>query len=131
MSDDTNVAVVKPYYAIEEAYTNGYDRFHEADLPEDEEPTLDHFYGTAAHANIVLPNLRSMAGYDDTGPGTYTVDRKVAAIEPGCEEDDQAPAELVSASTVFDTLFQAWQLGAYDALNGDDRYESEHDLPQW
>ena len=129
MSDDTQIAVVKPYYQIEEAYTNGYKRFEDAETVDDDDPQIQHFYDTAAHANHVLPRLRSMAGFDDTGPGTFTVERQIAAIEPGCEEDEPAPAELVSSRILFDTLFNAWERGALDALKGNDRYETE--LPQW
>lgn len=116
------IAVVKPYYYKEQAYNKGYDRFEGAeDIPDDEEVRLDGFTQSATYANHVLPGLRSMAGYDDSGPGTYTIERQVAAIMPGCEEDEPAEAELVSSNYVFEELVDAWRSGAYDALDGRER----------
>jgi hypothetical protein len=130
MSDDSQIAVVKPYYQIDEAYKMGYNRFVGGEtVGEDEDPEIHHFYDTAAYANHVLPRLRSMAGYNDTGPGTYTVERQIAAIEPGCEEDEPAEARLVQSRFLFKTLSDAWERGAIDALRGKEEYASE--LPQW
>jgi len=120
------IAVVEPYYLTEEAYNKGYDRFVDAEAPDDAEPDLSGFTQSATYANHVLPGLRSMAGYDDSGPGTYTIERQVAAISPGCEEDRPAEAELVSSKRLFNVLVEAWSSGAYDAMDGRDRDPSDH-----
>jgi hypothetical protein len=115
------IAVVKPHYYTEKAYKKGYARFADQELPDDEMPSLEGFTQSAAYANHVLPGLRSMAGFDDSGPGTYTIERKVAAIHPGCEEDEPAEAVLVPSQRVFDCLIEAWRDGAHDAMAGRDR----------
>ncbi len=109
------IAVIKPYYLKEEAYKMGHDRFKdvEADIEEFE---LSHFKETATWANNVAPKLRAMAGFDDSGPGTYTVHRRVAAIEPGCEEDEPAEAELTDPHDIHEELVRAFDMGAYDAV---------------
>jgi|APHM01.1.fsa_nt_gi hypothetical protein len=129
MKGDTDTVVVKPHYRTEDAYDKGYDRFEDAETLHGEEPDLSHFYSSATHANHVLPSLRAMAGFEDTAGGCYTKEREVAVIHPGCEEDEPAPADLMSSQYVFEHYFEAWQMGAYDALEGRDRYHT--DLPQW
>lgn len=116
------IAVVKPYYLKEEAYRMGHDRFEGAgDGIEDFDPRdfeLSYFKGTATWANNVAPELRAMAGLADRGHGTYQSDRRVAAIKPGCEEDEPAEAELVSAREIFRELVEAFDMGAYDGVEG-------------
>jgi hypothetical protein len=124
MTDE--IAVVKPHYLIEEAYSQGYERFHPTDLPHGTERSLDPFYDTAEYSNRVLPGLRAMAGYEDRGHGTYTIERDVAAISPGCEEDEPADALLVSCAEVYEALTDAWSGGAWDAMGGAERRPDEH-----
>lgn len=118
---DGDVAVVKPYYLKEEAYTMGYDEFDDLTLAPDEEADLDGFTDTARYANHILPDLRAMAGFADGGHGTYQQGRQVAAIEPGCEEDEPAEADLTTAQEIFNELVDAWRQGAYDAIEGRER----------
>lgn len=120
------IAVVKPYYYTEQAYDKGYDRFADGDPVDDPFAGLDGFREGSTYANHVLPGLRSMAGYDDSGPGTWTVDREVAAIHRGCEEDEPATADLVHCERVFNALVKAWTDGALDALRGDERDPGEN-----
>jgi hypothetical protein len=112
------IAVVKPYYAKERAYNMGYERFEGMAGEEQERFDLAPFQSSAAYANHVLPSLRAMAGHDDRGYGTYTENRKVAAIKPGCEEDTPAEAQLTEAKYLLDELLDAWSAGAYDAAEG-------------
>lgn len=120
MTDD--IAVVKPLYATEEAYNMGYDRFEGvADEEEDIIWDFHHFTETAEYANNVAPDLRAMAGHADSGPGTYTINRKVAAIKEGCEEDEPAEAALIDARHVFEELVDAYRKGATDAAHGRER----------
>jgi len=117
MAFDTSgdVAVVKPDYLLEEAYRMGHDRFEDAEEPpEDEEVDLYPFKGSATWANHVAPRLRAMAGYADSGHGTYQEDRQVAAIHSGAEEDEPAEADLIDPHYLYRALVEAWDLGAYD-----------------
>lgn len=116
---DNDTAVVKPYYATEQAYRDGYERFEGINTAAEEEFGLEPFRQTAAYANSVLPSLRAAAGFGDPGGhGTYTENRTVAAVKPGCEEDNPADAELVDSRHILDELQQAWERGAYDAVEG-------------
>lgn len=117
------IAVVKPYYAKEKAYNKGFERFEDAEIEEPEDFDLGPFQSTATYANHVLPNLRAMAGHADGGHGTYTENRQVAAIKPGCEEDEPAEAELTEARFIFDELVDAWTTGVYDAVAGNEKGE--------
>lgn len=111
-----DVAVVKPYYLLEEAYRMGNDEFQDVEADEDEAEPIDlsPFKDSARWANHVAPDLRSMAGYADAGHGTYQQHRQVAAIHHGCEEDEPAEADLYDASHLFEALVEAWDTGAYD-----------------
>lgn len=122
---DGDVAVVKPYYALEEAYGMGYGRFEELDGEEAEGFDLAPFQSTAEYANQVLPSLRCMAGYADAGHGTYQQHREVAAIQPGCEEDEPAEANLRDASELHERLVDAFSSGAYDAVEGREKSPPE------
>ena len=117
------IAVVKIAYVEEEAYRMGYQRFEDAELPEDAEglESVSHFKETAKWANTIAPRLRAMAGLQDGGHGTYQIDREVAIIKPGCEEDEPAPAELTHSRAVYqEHVAEAFDRGAYDALDGRD-----------
>lgn len=122
------IAVVRPYYRTEDAYKMGYNRFDgvETGLPDDAEPDLSGFRSSAAYANNTLPTLRAMAGFADSKGGTYTVERQVAAIKDGHEEDTPAEADLLSSRHVLDRLMEAWESGAYDAMEG-----READIDRW
>lgn len=124
MSKD--IAVVKPYYLKEKAYNLGHSRFEDMDLPEGEDPEIHHFKESAKWANTVAPRLRAMAGFEDSKGGTYTKHRQVAAIKPGCEDDEPAEAELVDARHIYEELVDAWDMGARDGL--EDTYDPESAL---
>jgi len=119
------IAVVKPDYQIEEAYQMGHDEFGDMDIDgdPDEEFEFGHFTDSARWANHILPSLRAMAGYADSAGGTYTVERQIAAIKPGCEEDEPADAELMEGRHLFDRLVDAYRTGAYDAV--EDTYDPD------
>lgn len=118
---DGDIAVVKPYYAVEDAYGLGYDEFEDAEVPEGEDPDLEGYHSSARYANTILPRLRAMAGHGDAGHGTYQQGRQVAAIHPGAEEDRPAEATLTEARHVFDVLIEAFQMGVHDAISGTER----------
>lgn len=125
MTDET--AVVKPYYAHEEAYNKGYEEFDGTDPVEDPESfDLAPFHDSARYCNSILPDLRAMAGAADSGHGTYTGHRTVAAIEQGCEEDEPADAVLIHSSHIFELLVEAFNHGARDAALGNGK-----ELPEY
>lgn len=121
MTDDNTgtVAVVKPYYLLEEAYRMGHSEFEGMDEPNDDgDMDLSPFKSSARWANIIAPDLRAMAGYDDGGHGTYKLQRQVAAIHAGCEEDEPAEADLMHCGWIYDKLVEAWDMGALDGWEG-------------
>lgn len=126
MTED--IAVVKPHYLKEEAYNMGFERFEGMELEDDEEFDLAPFRDSATYANHVLPSLRAMAGFADGGKGTHTIHRQVAAVKPGCEEDEPAEAQLTDARFIFEELVEAWDCGAYDAVEGNGRGNLLEDL---
>ena len=114
-----DVAVVKPYYLLEEAYRMGHSEFEPLDEPpEDDDMDLAPFKDGARWCNHILSTLRAMAGYADGGHGTYQEHRQVAAIHPGAEEDEPAEADLIDAHTLFTELVDAWDTGALDGWEG-------------
>jgi hypothetical protein len=115
--NDGDVAVVKPHYLTEKAYSMGHDEFSDVEAESAEEIQFSHFTESARWANVIAPRLRSMAGAaDPTGKGTHTGHREVAAIHAGCEEDEPAEADLVSSSDLYEALVDAYRTGALDAV---------------
>lgn len=74
-----------------------------------EAENFDYFTDTATYANVVLPRLRELAGFDDSGVGTHTVDRTIVATDDRHSE----PFE-VNASDVLDGMVDAFIAGAHD-----------------
>jgi len=122
-----DVAVVKPYYLVEEAYRMGHSRFEDAEVPEDGDTdlyeSLSYFKEYAQWSNSIAPKLRAMAGYADAGHGTYRERRQVAAIHQGCEEDEPAEADLMPVRDLYDILVDAWETGALDGY--EDTFDPE------
>ena len=82
-----------------------------------EEVDFSEFTGGARWANVIAPRLRAMAGAADPGgKGTYTAHREVAAILPGCEEDEPAEADMVSSQRLYEALVDAYRTGALDSV---------------
>jgi len=54
-----------------EAYDMGYNEFSGADPMPPSEFDLSPFYSSARYANIIVPTIREMAGYEDSGHGTW------------------------------------------------------------
>ena len=117
------ISVVRPAYALEEAYRMGHDEFSDLRGEETENFEFRYFTDTARWANHILPKLRAMAGYADTAGGTYTDERRIAAIHPGCEEDTPAEARLIDGHHLFRSLVDAYRTGAYDAV--EDTYDPD------
>jgi hypothetical protein len=115
--NDGDVAVVKPHYLTEKAYSMGHDEFSDVEADSAEDVDFGQFTSTARWANVLAPRLRAMAGAADPGgKGTYTHHREVAAIHPGCEEDQPAEADLVGSERLFEALVDAYRTGALDSV---------------
>lgn len=115
--NDGDIAVVKANYVTEEAYEMGHDEFSDFESDSADDVEFHHFTESARWANVIAPKLRAMAGAaDPTGKGTYTEHRDVAAIRPGCEEDEPAEADLVTSRRLYEALVDAYQTGALDSV---------------
>lgn len=95
-----------------EAYEMGFDRFKGLSGEETEEFTFEPFTQSAEWANTILPRLRAMAGYSDSGYGTYTEENTVLVTS----EDPSAERE---SRYLFDELVDMYRNGAYDAVDPD------------
>ena len=121
---DGDVAVVKPHYLTEEAYRMGHDEFSDVEADSAADVEFHRFTETARWANVIAPKLRAMAGArDPTGKGTYTQHREVAAILPGCEEDEPPEADIYSSRVLYEAMVEAYQTGALDSV--EDTYYPE------
>lgn len=110
------IPVVVETEAKDEARAMGRDRFEGVEVENFENFDLGPFQSSAEYANSVLPRLRAMAGYGDAGRGTYQVDRPIAVIETGFEDDTPALAEIdTTAAHLYDELVEEWSTGAYEA----------------
>lgn len=116
-----NIKVVVIPEAKEEAYNMGYDRFQ--GIPEEEVygENLSHFKEYATFCNSIHPGIRAMSGYSDSGHGTYTINGQVVTVE--YPEDRPMDGEITEATYVEQELMEAFDCGAYDAMDGKDRYE--------
>lgn len=128
MPDEHTVAVVLEADAIDTAYAMGYDRFDEAPPEVDDTfEALSHYKETAEFINSVHPDLRALAGYVDSGPGTYTVKRKTVVVNVGNEDDSPMDGVQMDPQYVEDKLVRAFDQGALDSMNGDPAEPAECD----
>jgi hypothetical protein len=123
------IAVVNEADVLDEAYSMGYERFADvADMEHGGDESgyaVSHFKETAIWANNVAPSLRALSGMADGGHGTYQKRRDVAVIPVGSEDDVPAEASRIEADYVYDAAVNAFDAGAYDALEGNERGESD------
>lgn len=113
------VTIVDATRAKVEAYQMGHGRFSDLSGEEAEGFDLAPFKDSATWANHVAPQLRAMAGFADGGHGTYQQDRQVVAVTPQTEGDQPRDGELMeSARYIHDELVQAFDMGAYDGVEG-------------
>lgn len=114
------VKVIDEWRAKEEAYSDAYYRFSQGEEVSEEDFQFSHFTESATWANTVAPRLRSMAGYDDEGYGTYQTPVPIVLVsEP---DDDPATGQLLEEPWHFlDELVESYQSGAFDAATGKER----------
>lgn len=116
MDTPGDIAVVRVSYKIEEAYRMGHDEFSGVEADSAEEVEFHHFTESARWINVVLPKLRAMSGFGHRGRGSsHTIERQVAAIRSGCEEDEPAEADLYDSRRILDAMIDSYRMGALDA----------------
>jgi len=129
MSENIDVKVIVLPEAKEEAYRMGFDRFkdhkqevdsliEQGEMSEEERHDMSGFHQSATYANHVLLDLRAMAGFRDSGYGTYQIDGKVVTVE--FPEDRPMDGEITESHYIFDELIDTWHNGVYDALEGNE-----------
>lgn len=118
------IPVVKEATLLDEAYNMGFRRFDGAESSDPE--SLSHFKESAQFINSVAPSIRAMCGFSDSKGGTYQVrPDKMAVIPVGSGDDEPATAELIEPQYVHDAAMDAFDAGAYDAIEGNERGESD------
>lgn len=126
MSD--SVAVLIGHDPIVDAYDEGYEEFQH--LTEDEDNGFEFSYFTESDrwANNIAPGLRALAGFADSGTGTYRIERKVAVVDHADVDDVPADGVLMGSAEVYDALVDAYREGAHDAVRGAEWTEPEVEL---
>lgn len=103
----------------EQAYELGYERFDAVDVDEDE-IDLEGFRSGAEYANHVLPSLRALAGFEDSGYGTYQEGGEIAIVDEANLDDDPIQGASWTASDYLNVLVNRWHDGARDAIRGEE-----------
>lgn len=89
-----------------EAYEKGYEEF-EGFRSQGEKTDFASYRDMARYTNVIAPELRKLSGFEDSGPGTYTI---------GGEEEVEMYGE------VNDMFFS----GALDAVTGMEEDHTRH-----
>lgn len=122
MTEKDKIPVIEEAEVLSDAYHSGYKMHEDSDDPAAGEvhEVVEAVKGTALWANTIAPQLRAMAGYHDTGYGTFTTEREVALIPEGDGDDRPAEAVEMGGVHVYEALVDAFDVGALDALEGRD-----------
>jgi len=111
-----DIVVVEEARSKDEAEAMGFRRFEGMEIPAPHVDPVEPFHDSAQWANHVLPTLRCMAGYRDSGHGTWQIGGGIALIEDGEESDQPADAVKMQAGNYLGELVDAWHQGAYRAV---------------
>ncbi len=123
-----NITVVTEVEALDEAYDLGRQMYNDmtaADIAEAYpiRPTEHGQYDTS-----ILQELRAIAGFDDSGYGTYNQNADIALIECGNEDDVPAEATIIESRMFLDDVIEAYQRGAIDTVHHTVIDSDEYDL---
>lgn len=124
----STIAVIPEAEVLDEAYSMGYDRFSGAGtVGEESDPfeALNAFKEYAQFSDNVLPSLRALSGYVDSGPGTYTVEREAVVVPVGSGDDLPRDGQHIGVQFIHEKVTDSWERGAMDALEGNDRGEND------
>jgi len=111
-----DIVVVEEAWSKDEAEAMGHRRFRGMEIPAPHVDPVEPFHDSAQWANHVLPTLRCMAGFRDSGHGTWQIGGEIALIEDGDESDQPADAVKMQAGNYLGELVDAWHQGAYRAV---------------
>lgn len=111
MTED--IIVVREAHALDEAEAMAQRRY--SDLPREVVASEDFVVRTdgAEWANHIAPTLRCLAGYRDSGMGTWSVNGEIALIPDGCEQDRPSEALTLKASVFVSDVHKAYRETAY------------------
>ena len=127
-TETAEMTIVNVLSVAREAYDMGFDRFKGFRAIDNEDPIdLSHFKESASWANQVAPELRSMAGNADRGYGTYT-ERRDVIVTNTLESSHRQEGETVDSAELVKVVREAWDLGAYDSLHGEEKGENFDEL---
>jgi hypothetical protein len=130
--DASTIGVIPEDDVLDAAYRMGYQRFEDADSIEEEggDPleALSHFKEMATYCNSIAPRLRALAGYVDSGPGTYTVERDVVVVPGHAQDDVPRDGKHMGLTWVHEKVVDAFDRGALDALEGRDNGATAMDV---
>jgi|APHM01.1.fsa_nt_gi hypothetical protein len=125
----STIGVIPEADVLDEAYRMGYTRFEDAETVDEEDSDalegLSHYKEMASYINNVAPRLRALAGYVDSGPGTYQVERKVVVVPHHAQEDVPRDGKLMAIRYVHEAVQDAFDRGALDAMQGRDYGETD------
>lgn len=102
--------VINKDLVLEHAHDWGMTEF--ADIAGNADATPYDITGTDTYANIILPGLREMAGYEDAGAGTFTLMTDVVVVTPPVGYKYVTEGELVSSAQFLDEVVGAFFEGA-------------------
>jgi len=126
MSD--TITVVCEVDAKDEAHSMGYRRFADMTAPEIVEAWPIPYQEHGSWHRHIEPTLRCLAGYGDSGYGTYQQHQEVALIRDGDEADHPTDALLIDSMHLLDELTDAWCNGAHQAITDTLRQSDDYSM---
>jgi len=122
------ITVVCECDAKDEARSMGYRRYADMDAAMIVESWPLEYASHGSWDTHILPTLRCLAGYGDSGYGTYQQRQDVALIQDGDESDMPADAVVLDSGHLLDDLVVSWQDGAHTAVTDTLRQSDEYSL---
>jgi len=122
------ITVVCECDAMDEARSMGYRRYADMDAAMIVESWPLEYASHGSWDTHILPTLRCLAGYGDSGYGTYQQRQDVALIQDGDESDMPADAVVLDSGHLLDDLVVSWQDGAHTAVTDTLRQSDEYSL---
>ena len=107
--------VVNADLVVQHAYDWGMSEF--GDIDADADATPYDITVTDRYANIILPGLREMAGYEDAGAGTYTLMTDIVVVGNNVKFQYVTEGEVVSSAQFLDKVVGKFFDGAQRAID--------------
>jgi len=122
------ITVVCECDAKDEARSMGYRRYADMAAAEIVAAWPVHYTEHGSWDTHILPTLRCLAGYGDSGYGTYQQRQEVALIRDGDESDMPADAVVLDSGHLLDDLIVSWQDGAHTAVTDTLRQSDDYTM---